>query len=67
MGYEILKNFGDNQYVQSIVDDAILSLLPVLFNSNLIQKFDFGDVSRLSLFMLEKIRNDNVCKLSLLE
>jgi hypothetical protein len=54
-----LKLF-DDENIQGIVDDAILSLLPVLFNSNLIQSFDQGDNSRLSLFGLEKIGKDTV-------
>ena len=60
MDYEELRIYVDDQYIQSIVDDAILSLLPVLFSSNLIQPFDFGDVSRLSLFEFKKIEKDNV-------
>jgi hypothetical protein len=63
-GYGGLTSFDVNS-VQSIVDNAILSLLPVLFNSNLIQTFDFGNVSRFSLFMLEKIERDKVYELLL--
>jgi hypothetical protein len=59
IGYEGLKVFGDNQHIQTIVDDAILVLLPVLFNFNIIDTFDLENVSKLSLFEFKKIEKDN--------
>jgi hypothetical protein len=59
-GYEVSNIHDDDQYIQTVVNTAILSLLPALFSSNVIQTFDSEDGSKLSLFELEKIEKDNV-------
>jgi hypothetical protein len=48
------------QNVQNIVDDAILSLLSVLFSYEAIKAFGLEDVSNLSILGPEKIEKYNV-------
>jgi hypothetical protein len=42
------------------VDNVIFGFLSVLFNSKIINPFDFGDVSKPSLFEFKKIEKNNV-------
>jgi hypothetical protein len=57
--YEELECSGDDQRMQTMVDDVILSLLPILFSSNVIKTFDLEDISKFPLFGFEKIEKDN--------
>jgi hypothetical protein len=51
--------FGD-EHMQNIVNDAILGLLPALFNYGIIDIFELDDISNCSLFGLEEIGKDSV-------
>jgi hypothetical protein len=53
--YKGIKSFGDDQYIQNVVDDAILSLLLILLGSKIIKTFDLEDASQHFSFRLEKI------------
>ena len=56
---EELRIFGDKN-MQNMVDDAILSLLPVLFSYEAFKAFGLEDVSQPSLLGLKKMEKDKV-------